>query len=143
MTFAIADQHRPLAAVFHLFGERIVGRAQKPRPNDASLAAVDALLAEESILDDARQTLLGELLESGHAIEDRDRELASAALHAHNVEELLGELENRVRRLEQGELPLAEALVLFEEGIELSRDCHERLDARQHRILTLHRDPES
>ena len=54
-------------------------------------------------------------------------------------EELLGELEQVVRRLELGEQPLDEALALFERGIELTRDCHERLDAKDRRVIELER----
>ncbi len=52
-------------------------------------------------------------------------------------DELIGALEDRVRHLETGELPLVEALKVFEEGIELTRDCHERLDAADRRIVDL------
>ena len=54
-------------------------------------------------------------------------------------EELLGELERVVRRLELGDQPLEEALGLFERGIELTRDCHERLDAKDRRVIELER----
>lgn len=56
-----------------------------------------------------------------------------------SFDELLGELEQVVRRLEQGEQPLDEALQLFERGIELTRDCHERLDAKDRRVIELDR----
>jgi len=54
-----------------------------------------------------------------------------------SFEELIEALEDRVRKLEAGELPLEHALKLFEEGIELTRDCHERLDAADRRIVEL------
>lgn len=54
-----------------------------------------------------------------------------------SFEELIEALEDRVRKLEAGELPLEQALKLFEEGIELTRDCHERLDAADRRIVEL------
>ena len=57
-------------------------------------------------------------------------------------EEALTELEARVGRLEQGELPLEEALRLFEEGVALVRECHERLDAADARILALTASPD-
>ncbi len=56
-----------------------------------------------------------------------------------NFEQLLGELETVVRRLESGQQPLDEALQLFERGIELTRDCHERLDAKDRRVIELER----
>ena len=54
-----------------------------------------------------------------------------------SFEELVEALEERVRRLESGELGLDEALAVFEEGIELTRDCHERLDAKDRRVVPL------
>ncbi len=51
----------------------------------------------------------------------------------------LEELERRVRRLESGEVPLEEALKLFEEGVALARTCHEQLEAAEERIVALTR----
>ena len=48
-------------------------------------------------------------------------------------------LENRVRKLEAGDMPLEDALSLFEEGIELTRECHEKLDAADQKIVELTR----
>ena len=42
-------------------------------------------------------------------------------------EQSFQQLESIVRRLESEELPLDESLQLFEEGIRLSRFCHQRL----------------
>ena len=50
-------------------------------------------------------------------------------------EQALSELEARVRSLESSSVELEDALGLFEEGIELARECHEQLD----RESTLHR----
>jgi len=52
-------------------------------------------------------------------------------------EQALRELEGRVVQLEKGELPLDEALRLFEEGVGLLRECHDRLDAAEARIVAL------
>ena len=49
----------------------------------------------------------------------------------------LAELESRVARLERGDLDLDDALKLFEEGVSLVRECHERLDAAEARIVVL------
>ena len=46
-----------------------------------------------------------------------------------NFEAALKRLEEIVRKLEGGELPLDTALELFEEGIQLSRFCNTTLDA--------------
>ncbi len=49
-------------------------------------------------------------------------------------------LEQIVRELEQGDLPLEKSLELFEQGIRLSRECQERLSQAERRIEMLLRD---
>ena len=49
-------------------------------------------------------------------------------------EKAFHELEQIVRRLEGEELPLDESLRLFEEGIRLSRFCHQRLEEVKKKI---------
>lgn len=61
---------------------------------------------------------------------------------ARSFEAALRELEARVQKLESGDLPLDDALRLFEEGVGLVRGCHERLDAADARIITLSNQPE-
>ncbi len=56
-------------------------------------------------------------------------------------EEALSALEAHVRRLESGEVTLEQALVLFEEGVGLARQCHEKLDAAEQRVTALSRGP--
>jgi len=53
----------------------------------------------------------------------------------------LKELEARVQKLEGGELELDQALKFFEEGVALVRECHERLDAADARIVALSQGP--
>lgn len=57
-------------------------------------------------------------------------------------EESLSELEKRVRRLEAGDVPLDEALRLFEEGVKLAESCHEQLEAAEKRVAALVRTRE-
>jgi exodeoxyribonuclease VII small subunit len=52
-------------------------------------------------------------------------------------EQALDELESVVERLEQGDLPLDEALRAFERGVELTRHCHNALKAAQQRVEIL------
>ena len=52
-------------------------------------------------------------------------------------EESLAELEKRVRRLEAGDVPLEEALRLFEEGVKLAESCHDQLEAAEKRVAQL------
>ncbi len=54
-------------------------------------------------------------------------------------EDALAKLEERVRRLESGELPLDDALTLYEEGVELARTCHEQLEEAEQRVAALAR----
>ncbi len=49
-------------------------------------------------------------------------------------------LEQIVRELEQGDLPLERSLQLFEHGIRLSRECQERLSQAERRIEILLKD---
>lgn len=52
-------------------------------------------------------------------------------------EEALAGLERIVRDLEGGDLPLDDALKLFEEGVRLSRFCSAKLDEAEKRIEIL------
>lgn len=52
-------------------------------------------------------------------------------------EQSLQQLEELVSRLERGDLPLAEALGVFEQGVALTRQCHEHLAAAQQRVEIL------
>jgi exodeoxyribonuclease VII small subunit len=54
-------------------------------------------------------------------------------------EEALASLERIVRDLEGGDLPLDDALKLFEEGVRLSRFCSKKLDEAEKRIEILMR----
>jgi len=52
-------------------------------------------------------------------------------------EEALSGLEKIVAQLEGGEIPLDDALQLFEEGVRLSRFCSAKLDEAERRIEIL------
>ncbi len=56
-----------------------------------------------------------------------------------SFEASMAELEERVRRLESGDLSLEEALTLYEEGVELARACHEQLEEAEERVASLRR----
>jgi exodeoxyribonuclease VII small subunit len=53
---------------------------------------------------------------------------------ANEFEKSFQQLETIVKRLEGEELPLDESLTLFEEGIRLSRFCHQRLEEVEKKI---------
>ena len=67
---------------------------------------------------------------------------AAPAAQSKSFETQLGALEQIVRELERGDLPLEESLKLFEEGVRLSRECQERLNQAERRIEVLLRDSE-
>ncbi len=54
-----------------------------------------------------------------------------------SFEGALEQLETTVGRLEEGEMPLEEALELFEKGVALSRRCSQTLEAAEKRIEVL------
>jgi len=56
------------------------------------------------------------------------------ARKSNEFEKSFQQLEAIVKRLEAEELPLDEALQLFEEGIRLSRFCHQRLEEVEKKI---------
>jgi exodeoxyribonuclease VII small subunit len=57
-----------------------------------------------------------------------------------SFEESLRRLQEIVESLESGDAPLDEALNLYEEGIQLSRSCAERLKEAELRIKKLGKD---
>lgn len=56
------------------------------------------------------------------------------ATRRNDFEKSFQQLEKIVQRLENEELPLDESLGLFEEGIRLSRFCHQRLEEVEKKI---------
>ena len=56
---------------------------------------------------------------------------------APDFEKSLQELEKLVAQLERGDLPLADALALFEKGVGLTRSCHAALAQAQQRVEIL------
>lgn len=57
-----------------------------------------------------------------------------------DFESSLVALERIVGEMERGDLPLERSLELFEQGVRLSRECQERLNAAERRIEVLLRD---
>ena len=62
---------------------------------------------------------------------------APADTVAPSFEEALVQLEGIVDRLEDGELELEQALLAFEDGVRLSRQCAAQLDAAEQRVEVL------
>ena len=59
-----------------------------------------------------------------------------------DFEQAMAELETVVARLEQGDVPLEEALKAFERGVALTRACQEALSAAEHKVEILLRRPD-
>jgi exodeoxyribonuclease VII small subunit len=59
-----------------------------------------------------------------------------------SFEDALRALEDVVRRLESGEVPLDESISLYERGEALRRHCQARLDAAQARIEKIVQGPD-
>jgi exodeoxyribonuclease VII small subunit len=55
-------------------------------------------------------------------------------------EDALRELEDIVKRLESGDLPLEESLKIFEQGVTLSRYCLQKLEEAEKRVSILMKD---
>jgi exodeoxyribonuclease VII small subunit len=62
---------------------------------------------------------------------------AAPAISAFDFEASMAELEAVVGRLEQGDVPLEEALATFERGVALTRACQEALTAAEQKVEIL------
>ncbi|MBQ9097469.1 MAG: exodeoxyribonuclease VII small subunit [Clostridia bacterium] len=52
-------------------------------------------------------------------------------------EELLQELGDTVRKLDNGQTPLDEAMELFEKGVKLTKECNKILDTAEKKVSLL------
>ena len=71
----------------------------------------------------------GEMVATVNASED--------ALSGVSLEKILERLGGVVEKLERGDVPLEQALGMFEEGVKLAREGQRRLDSAEARIETL------
>ncbi|MDY6793356.1 MAG: exodeoxyribonuclease VII small subunit [Thermodesulfobacteriota bacterium] len=55
-------------------------------------------------------------------------------------EQSMNKLEQIVQELESGDLPLEKAMTKFEEGIQLSKLCNEKLDETEKKVTLLMQD---
>ncbi|HSI66915.1 MAG TPA: exodeoxyribonuclease VII small subunit [Planococcus sp. (in: firmicutes)] len=51
--------------------------------------------------------------------------------------EAMEQLEEIVRQLEQGDVPLEQALTLYQQGMELSKVCHDKLQNAEKQLVTM------
>lgn len=54
--------------------------------------------------------------------------------------EAMGKLEEIVRLLEKGDVPLEEAITLYKEGMELSQYCHDKLQHAESQLISIVND---
>jgi len=54
-----------------------------------------------------------------------------------DFEKKLSRLEEIVTKMEKGDLALEESLTLFEEGVKLSRECHQKLNDAEAKVKLL------
>ena len=59
-----------------------------------------------------------------------------------SFEEALKKLEETVRTLESGTVPLEESLKLFEDGVSLVRLCNKKLDEAEQKVKILQKGPD-
>ncbi|MBR5094663.1 MAG: exodeoxyribonuclease VII small subunit [Oscillospiraceae bacterium] len=59
-----------------------------------------------------------------------------------SFESCLGRLDEIVRRLEKGDLPLSESLSLFEEGTGLLAACTRMLDEAEQKVVKIRKGPD-
>jgi len=63
--------------------------------------------------------------------------MSAASKRQPDLEKSLAELEKIVAMLEEGDIPLEQALKQFEKGIKLSRDCQTALQSAEQRVQVL------
>ena len=61
---------------------------------------------------------------------------------AFRFEDALSRLEDIVRHLEKGDLPLEESLALYEEGTGLIKTCSKLLDEAEQKVVKLKKGPD-
>lgn len=59
-----------------------------------------------------------------------------------SFEESIKRLEEIVRQMEQGNVPLEESLKLFEEGTALAGSCNAQLDTAEQKVVRLMKGPD-
>lgn len=59
-----------------------------------------------------------------------------------SFEQSMARLDEIVRHLEKGDMPLNESLALFEEGTALIRSCEKQLDEAEQKVVKLRKGPD-
>ena len=59
-----------------------------------------------------------------------------------SFEQSMARLDEIVRHLEKGDMPLNDSLALFEEGTALIRSCEKQLDEAEQKVVQLRKGPD-
>ena len=59
-----------------------------------------------------------------------------------SFEQTMARLDEIVRHLEKGDMPLNDSLALFEEGTALIRSCEKQLDEAEQKVVKLRKGPD-
>lgn len=59
-----------------------------------------------------------------------------------SFEQSMARLDEIVRHLEKGDMPLSDSLALFEEGTALIRSCEKQLDEAEQKVVKLRKGPD-
>ena len=59
-----------------------------------------------------------------------------------SFEQSMARLDEIVRHLEKGDMPLNDSLALFEEGTTLIRSCEKQLDEAEQKVVKLRKGPD-
>ena len=59
-----------------------------------------------------------------------------------SFEQSMARLDEIVRHLEKGDMPLTDSLALFEEGAALIRSCEKQLDEAEQKVVKLRKGPD-
>lgn len=59
-----------------------------------------------------------------------------------SFEQSMARLDEIVRHLEKGDMPLDDSIALFEEGTGLIRSCEKQLDAAEQKVVKLRKGPD-
>ena len=59
-----------------------------------------------------------------------------------SIEQSMARLDEIVRHLEKGDMPLNDSLALFEEGTALIRSCEKQLDEAEQKVVKLRKGPD-
>ena len=79
-------------------------------------------------------------LDAGEFVRSLGAEDVVSADESPTFEAALQKLDEIVQKLEKGDLPLEQSLVLYEEGVRLSRLCHAKLEEAEGKIELLLKD---